>query len=276
MTAYPWKGAQIPPSADIMEESAERLQINVALMRAVAITEGSGRYFDAYGVLSRFEPHHMPSSAINWRQSLKIKRQERKRQFRAAYASQPESALVASSWGAYQIMGFNAKACGYPTARAMVVAMAARADNHENCFVAFVTSKNLATHLRSGDLLAFASGYNGTGQARVYADKIRANMLVKAVTKELGGPLHVVIQKGSKGAAVKKLQQALGMEIIDGDFGNKTQARVMEFQRQKGLAVDGVVGHKTWVALQVPKIPVKKPDSFIVVIFNLIMEFLGK
>jgi murein L,D-transpeptidase YcbB/YkuD len=259
----------------MMETAAEQLGINVALMRAVAITEGSGKYYDENGVLSRFEPHHMPGSALNWRQSLKIGRTERRRQFMAAHTSQPKAALRASSWGAYQIMGFNHAKCGYPHAHSMVQSMAHSADNQTNCFIAFVTSANLATHLRSGDLLAFATGYNGSGQARVYADKIRANTLVKAATKELGGPLHVVIRIGSTGAAVRKLQTALGLKV-DGSFGPDTRAAIVEFQRQQGLAVDGIVGHKTWVALQVPKIPVKKPDSWLVVLFNIIMERFEK
>lgn len=58
------------------------------------------------------------------------------------------------------------------------------------------------------------------------------------------------IRKGSKGAAVKKLQELLHI-TADGIFGANTEAAVKNFQREKGLAIDGIVGAKTWAALGV-------------------------
>lgn len=58
------------------------------------------------------------------------------------------------------------------------------------------------------------------------------------------------IKKGSKGAAVKKLQELLKI-TADGMFGNNTETAVKAFQRANGLAVDGIVGAKTWAALGV-------------------------
>lgn len=58
------------------------------------------------------------------------------------------------------------------------------------------------------------------------------------------------IKKGSKGAAVKKLQELLHI-TADGIFGVNTEAAVKNFQREKGLAIDGIVGAKTWAALGV-------------------------
>ena len=58
------------------------------------------------------------------------------------------------------------------------------------------------------------------------------------------------IKKGSKGAAVKKLQELLKI-TADGIFGANTEAAVKNFQREKGLAIDGIVGAKTWAALGV-------------------------
>jgi hypothetical protein len=40
---------------------------------------------------------------------------------------------------------------------------------------------------------------------------------------------------------------------VDGIFGQKTQARVKEFQRNNNLIADGIVGPKTWAQLPAPK-----------------------
>lgn len=58
----------------------------------------------------------------------------------------------------------------------------------------------------------------------------------------------------SKGPYVKQLQSILNKKInaglvVDGDFGNKTLAKVKDFQRSYGLVVDGVVGPLTWKIL---------------------------
>ena len=61
----------------------------------------------------------------------------------------------------------------------------------------------------------------------------------------------------SSGDDVKYLQQrlnsrpptALPLLAVDGKFGAKTRARVQEFQANKGLPVDGVVGPVTWGSL---------------------------
>jgi peptidoglycan hydrolase-like protein with peptidoglycan-binding domain len=61
----------------------------------------------------------------------------------------------------------------------------------------------------------------------------------------------VTLRKGSKGTAVKTLQQRLKTlgyysSTIDGDFGSKTKAAVIKFQNYEGLVADGIVGAKTW------------------------------
>lgn len=62
---------------------------------------------------------------------------------------------------------------------------------------------------------------------------------------------------GSIGEAVKLLQSGLNLApsvqqrlTEDGQFGSKTRGRVMEFQNQKQIASDGVVGPVTWSQLE--------------------------
>jgi hypothetical protein len=58
----------------------------------------------------------------------------------------------------------------------------------------------------------------------------------------------VVVKRGDRGAAVRKVQSALGI-AVDGVFGPQTEQAVKRFQKRKGLTADGVVGPNTRDAL---------------------------
>lgn len=62
-----------------------------------------------------------------------------------------------------------------------------------------------------------------------------------------------VLRKGKKSESVKALQVLLdgrGYHLVaDGSFGSATETKVKEFQMDKKLVVDGVVGYATWSAL---------------------------
>lgn len=65
---------------------------------------------------------------------------------------------------------------------------------------------------------------------------------------------YALSKQGSRGTEVKNIQKklkALGFYSgnIDGIFGPQTKSAVINFQRQKGLKVDGIVGAKTLQAL---------------------------
>lgn len=69
-------------------------------------------------------------------------------------------------------------------------------------------------------------------------------------------PNHrMMLRKGSKGEAVKEVQQELndlGYDCgkVDGIYGSRTASAVTMFQSDYGLDADGVVGSKTWAKLQ--------------------------
>jgi Transglycosylase-like domain/Putative peptidoglycan binding domain len=59
---------------------------------------------------------------------------------------------------------------------------------------------------------------------------------------------EVVVKRGDRGDAVRKVQTALGVGA-DGVFGPVTERAVKSFQRSNGLVVDGIVGPQTRAAL---------------------------
>lgn len=61
----------------------------------------------------------------------------------------------------------------------------------------------------------------------------------------------MLLQKGSVGADVKKIQVRLNV-AQDGIFGPKTQEAVKAWQLKNGLTPDGVVGNLTWSSLFPP------------------------
>ena len=62
-----------------------------------------------------------------------------------------------------------------------------------------------------------------------------------------------ILREGSKRIEVELLQWTLnqyGLEtVVDGIFGPETKRNVRQYQADKGLEVDGIVGVNTWVAL---------------------------
>lgn len=86
-----------------------------------------------------------------------------------AYALEPEAAFEACSWGAFQVLGENATALGYESARAMAVELAKSEAAHLDSYVRFIKTNGLADDLgrcRAGDpdsCIPFVSGYNGSG-----------------------------------------------------------------------------------------------------------------
>ena len=80
-----------------------------------------------------------------------------------------------------------------------------------------------------------------------------------AIPKNMEGTVPVsrpTLRKGSSGPYVTELQSMLielgydvGPSGADGKFGTKTQEAVKQFQKDHGLKADGVVGPKTWEAL---------------------------
>ncbi|PEJ57385.1 hypothetical protein CN692_13305 [Bacillus sp. AFS002410] len=73
---------------------------------------------------------------------------------------------------------------------------------------------------------------------------IKAEVIEKDIVPYPGKPL----KEGGKGKDVERIQRAVKVDV-DGKFGPKTEKAVKEYQKRKGLTVDGVVGQQTWSKL---------------------------
>lgn len=259
------------------EQAAKAIGCEVGVIRAVWKVEAAGKPFRAdHSLERRFEPHHFPKThwakigfhvrqgELPWRASLRLSND---RMAEAAYRIDPEAMMTASSWGAPQIMGFNAEDAGFSSAGSMVREMVKSEGDQLRAFVHLILAWNLAPALRARDWEFFAKRYNGSGQVSRYAgllsrafavesSKNHAADLEHAVRKETGKASKRVLRIGSEGTDVKVLQTALGIKV-DGVFGTNTEKAVIALQKKHGLKADGVVGDKTWSVMETMGLPTK-------------------
>lgn len=99
-------------------------------------------------------------------------------------------------------------------------------------------------------------GLNGLADRRVRTAKAKA-VLARIESLVISGSTsdpRPVLHRGSVGDAVGQLQEQLqGLHYqvaIDEDFGSATELAVTQFQAEHRLTADGIVGAKTWNALE--------------------------
>jgi murein L,D-transpeptidase YcbB/YkuD len=127
----------------------------------------------------------------------------------------------------------------------------------------YIVKAGLADALRQRDWAAFARGYNGPGyRANRYDAKLvqafaRHSSATSADTgprPATAGPAGTLLKHGDRGAAVADVQVALtsaGHPVrADGVFGPLTAEAVRCYQRDHGLAADGVAGASTLSSLK--------------------------
>lgn len=248
--------------------AATALAMPKAHVMAMAAVEAAGETFwNVAGELLvpvRFEAHVFGSrtryrfngaypdlSCVSWSPELAAKsRAEAWQQLRRAEQLDRTAAREATSWGAFQVMGFHWARLGYGSVDAFVASMSANGDDGQmDAFVAFVRGDAaLWRAMRDGDWDTVEIRYNGGGYGGAYARKIEA--AVAAFTAPAGTVVQPprILQRGMRGADVGQLQRALGL-YPDDDFGPLTDHAVRTVQRAHGLVVDGIVGTMTRRAL---------------------------
>ncbi|MBO0737575.1 MAG: N-acetylmuramidase family protein [Alphaproteobacteria bacterium] len=168
------------------ERAAATLNVDLAVIRAVAEVEAAGRGFLADGrpqIL--YEAHVFDRETQGRHRSVRDSRGKPlsvpawdRTLYGAAGAWQHDGRLApaaslnwtaahrASSWGLFQIMGFNHRLVGHERIVDFVDAMVRGAGPHLDAFVAFIRANRLDNALRSRDWREFARRYNGPAYER--------------------------------------------------------------------------------------------------------------
>jgi hypothetical protein len=245
---------------EAIENAAKKIGCPVAAVRAVIDVESRGGFLPDGRPKILFERHYFSRltggkhdksdpdiSAKKWG-GYKGGATEYDRLHRAIKLDR-DCALRSASWGAFQIMGDNHKACGFSNVGDFVNAMVAGEPEQLDAFINFVKKCRLDDELCRLDWAGFARGYNGPAyRTNKYDEKMSAAYKYhSAGGARVTSPLPV-LKMGDNGEDVKTLQAALKI-TADGDFGPGTKAAVVAFQKNNDLYPDGVVGKNTWVLL---------------------------
>ncbi|MVM34982.1 DUF3380 domain-containing protein [Spirosoma sp. HMF4905] len=151
-------------------QAAKELGTDVPTIRAVDEVESNGKGFDSAGqIVIRFE-----SAKFKGYTGITITGSGNAA-FNQAVLKNARAAMLSTSWGRYQIMGFNYEDCGYSSVEAFVAAMKTGELAQLNAFIAFVKANQIDDELRTHNWAGFAYRYNGAGyKANNYDGKLAA------------------------------------------------------------------------------------------------------
>ncbi len=182
-------GPHTKMSVGAYSKAAQVLSVTEAHVRAVASVEAlgsgylsSGRpkiLFEAHKFSAatghRYDVSHPNISSRKWNKALYGAGSEHQyARLAAALTLNETAALASASWGAFQILGSNYVAAGYPSVQAFVYSTCQSEDEQLFGFCGFVKA-NPAMHkaLKAKDWAGFASRYNGPGyKANAYDTKL--------------------------------------------------------------------------------------------------------
>lgn len=157
------------------KNAANLLGVKVAAIKAVASVESAGGGFFANGkpkilfeghwfskfTKRQFDQKYPSISYSKWTKKYYIGGAKEYSRYSIAERLDKEAAQKSTSWGKFQIMGFNHKKSGYSAVDSFVKDMHISEGKQLNAFVEFLKSSHLDVHLKSLDWAKFAYGYNG-------------------------------------------------------------------------------------------------------------------
>lgn len=180
-------------SSDDFARAASALNTTPAHVRTVCDVEASGAGF-ANGVPKilfeghifsrltggRFDRTYPAISYPKWDKSkYPATQQGRYDQLLTAVGLDADAAFSAASYGCFQILGANYRACGFATPFDFVLAQADTEGAQLIAFINFVRSNKLDDALRNGRWAEFARGYNGSAYKANQYDVKLANAFAK-------------------------------------------------------------------------------------------------
>ena len=157
-------------------EAAQRLNVRPAYIMALAEVESNGAGFERGVPKILFEPHRFSKltkhcydqsnptvSYPHWGQQPYPRRiDDRYAQLLEAASLDPWAAFAACSYGKFQILGENHKACGFDTPWAFAFSQAYDEVAQLKAFERFITQAGIVAPLRLGLWETVAAAYNGT------------------------------------------------------------------------------------------------------------------
>ncbi len=159
-------------------QAAKLIGCEVAAIRAVDTVEAAGDGFLPSGRLKvLFEGHKFyeftggkyakqyPTLCYKvWTKKYYLAgEKEYDNRFGVAFGLDSKAAMKATSWGRYQIMGFNYKSAGYASVDAMIDDFKVSEYNQLKAFCVLVKHMGIDDELRRLDWAGFAKVYNGAG-----------------------------------------------------------------------------------------------------------------
>lgn len=163
-------------SENQFKSSAKEIGCEVEMIKAVDKVEARGSGFLSNGeVKILFEPHifwkYLRLAKFTpvrsdicypvWGTKPYGKESEQHGKLQRAVAINREIALMSASWGRFQIMGFNYKACGCVSIQDFVNKMSESEEVQLSLFVKYIISSKLDDELIYRDFKGFAAAYNG-------------------------------------------------------------------------------------------------------------------
>jgi hypothetical protein len=169
-----------PPASKILtgcdyQNAARQLGVEVAAVKAVVDVECSGagfladgrvkilfeaHWFDSY-TKGKFRRSHPNISSAIWNPKLYLGGSREYQRLELAKSLVPSAALMSTSFGIGQIMGFNYKNCGCNSVESFVADMQVSEGRQLAAMCEFIRHQGLVAALKKHDWNAFAYTYNG-------------------------------------------------------------------------------------------------------------------
>jgi hypothetical protein len=166
---------------------AQVFRLPVAAALAVFSVESGAAYDADTGlVVIRFEPHIFRRKTG---QSVACRRGGQGHEWRnlaRAYRVEANAALLSTSYGLPQLMGFNWPVTRHPGVRALALAFQDSCEEQVAGFFDFVAGNGLGRYILDRDWEGWARRYNGPGNVAGYAARLRRALKIVNSLQEAG------------------------------------------------------------------------------------------